>query len=136
MSMNSAHHLAALIEQRRDANGWSNQDIAQRARREGHQLSHQNISRICNNPVIGLKADLARALASGLDLPVEEVVRATLLSMGFQIGEGRTTPEEAVKSDPDLSSEARQMLLTQLKVLRKPARPALRRVARKGETDD
>jgi len=116
--MSSAHALAALIEQRKESNGWSNNDIGQRAARAGHQLSGKNVWRLTTQPVITLKAETMRALASGLDLPVMEVVQAALLSMGFKVTEGRATPEEAVAADPALSSEAKRMLLAQLEALR------------------
>lgn len=118
--MNSKHTLGALISSIQEANGWSDQEVADRAARLGHSLSKSNVGRVRNEPVVSIKAGLIQGLAAGLDIPVRQVVQAALQSMdlpGLRDFES-SSPEDAIRRDPTLSDRDRRLLLSQLEVLR------------------
>lgn len=134
-AVNSKHTLGALISSIQEANGWSDQEVADRAARLGHALSKSNVGRVRNEPVVSIKAGLIQGLAAGLDIPVRQVVQAALQSMdlpGLRDYES-SSPEDAIRRDPTLSDRDRRLLLSQLEVLRLDNSSPTRAVQRAGE---
>lgn len=68
-----------------------------------------------------LEADRLRRLALVLDVPLSEVVRAALVSMGLHIDHGLTL-EQAIKADPDLNQRDKRSLLALLANYRQQGR--------------
>lgn len=117
--MKHSHALAALIDEVRAANGWSDPDVVARAARKGHKLSKSNISRIRNNPVVTLNVETVSALADGLGVSKAMVANAALASMGIvTYNSADLMAEEAIKRDPTLGDRDKKMLLAVLAGLR------------------
>lgn len=115
------HQLATLIDQVRDANGWSDTDIVRRATSAGHKLSKSNLSRIRNTDVVSVTSTTIRALTAGLGVPEPEVARAALASMGIDLPDfSGLDLETVVKIDPTLAVRDKQILLDLLRTLRDP----------------
>lgn len=113
------HALAALIDDIRAANGWSDPDVVARAASKGHKLSKSNISRIRNTPVVTLNVETVSALADGLGVSKAMVAQAALASMGIvTYNSADLTTEEAIRRDPTLGEREKQMLLVVLGGLR------------------
>jgi len=116
--MKHTHPLAELIDETRRVNGWSDQDIADRANRLGYKLSKSNISRIRNSEIIALNIGFVKAIAAAMGLPPAMVARAALASAGIIIGVDEWTIEEAIKRDITLSLESKQTLLLMVQSMR------------------
>lgn len=115
------HQLAYLIDQVRDANGWSDTDIARRATAAGHRLGKSNLSRIRTTDVVSITASTIRSLAAGLGVPEAEVARAALASMGIDMPDlSGLDLETVVKVEPTLSVRDKQMLLDILRTMLSP----------------
>lgn len=113
------HALAALIDDVRGANGWSDPDVVARAASKGHKLSKSNISRIRNNPVVTLNIETVSALADGLGISRAMVANAALASMGIvTYNSADLTAEEAIRRDPTLGERDKRVLLGVLAGLR------------------
>lgn len=117
--MQPRHQLAALIQSVEDANGWSDPDVADRARQRGHTISKSNISRLRLEPVRTIKGDAIKALAAGLGISPLDIADAALASMGIH----RTRlsgddVETAIRRDPLLADTQRRMLLVMLQEMR------------------
>ncbi|MCZ1070780.1 hypothetical protein [Rhodococcus sp. A5(2022)] len=111
--MNAKHPLGALIDQAKQANGWSDVDVANRAKSRGHTLSKSNVARIRNEPVTTLVGKQLLALADGLGVPVQQVAAAGLESMGIPgYIASATDAEQAVRLDPTLPEHVRRTLVT------------------------
>jgi hypothetical protein len=114
-----SHALAALIDEVRSANGWSDPDVVARAASKGHKLSKSNISRIRNNPVVTLNIETVSALADGLGISKAMVAQAALASMGIvTYNSADLTTEEAIRRDPSLGEREKRTLLAVLGTLR------------------
>lgn len=114
MAVNRKHALATLIEEVKAEQGWSDRDLAQRARIAGYPMSHQRINQIyTDNPIKTIVPNNLRALAAALELPLPRIVQAAITAAGLPpIGPPADwSPETAVKLDPELSSQAKRMLL-------------------------
>lgn len=117
--MKQKHALAALIDDVRSANGWTDPDISARAESRGHKLSKSNISRIRNNPVVTLNLETVSALADGLGITKVMVANAALASMGIiSHNSADLRPEDAIRADRSLSERDKMMVLTILHGLR------------------
>lgn len=113
------HALAALIDDVRSANGWSDPDVVARAASKGHKLSKSNISRIRNNPVVTLNIETVSALADGLGVSKAMIAHAALASMGIvTYSSSELTAEEAIRRDPTLGERDKRALLAVLAGLR------------------
>lgn len=111
--MNAKHPLGALIEQAKQANGWSDIDVANRAKARGHVLSKSNVARIRNDEVTSLVGKQLHALAAGLGVPVQQLAAAGLESMGIPgYVASATDAEQAVRLDPALPDHVRRTLIT------------------------
>lgn len=114
------HPLGDLIAHVKEATGWSDEQIAARARSAGHQLTRQNVARMREHKLVSLKADTMAALAAGLRLPMRTVVRAALGDLGVEVEGVTRTPEEAVLEDVLLSDREKDAVLALLASLRGP----------------
>ncbi|WP_432678004.1 hypothetical protein ACRAJ3_25055 [Rhodococcus pyridinivorans] len=111
--MNAKHPLGALIEQAKKANGWSDTDVANRAKARGHELSKSNVARIRNDEVTTLVGKQLHALSAGLGIPVQQLAAAGLESMGIPgYIASATDAEQAVRLDPSLPDHVRRTLIT------------------------
>lgn len=126
--VSNEHALGALIDQAKKANGWSDQTVADRAASRGHNISKSNIARIRTEPVTTIVGKQLFALEAGLGIPVRQLARAALDSMGVP---GYTTAEadaeQAIAADPALPEHVRRTLLTIIRT---------ERVARKDSIHD
>lgn len=117
--MTTSNPLARLIDETREANGWSDYDIARRAKAAGHQMSKSTISDIRTKGVATIVPDKVRALARGLDLPVSEILRAMLETAGLPVGPASSSPEQAVRADPQMPAVVKSQLLAMIREVRK-----------------
>lgn len=114
-----SHALAALIDEVRSANGWSDPDVVARAQSKGHKLSKSNISRIRNNPVVTLNIETVSALADGLGISKAMIAQAALASMGIvTYSSSDLTAEDAIRRDPTLGERDKRAVLAVLAGLR------------------
>ncbi|MFI8590154.1 hypothetical protein [Dietzia maris] len=117
--MQPRHQLAALIQSVEDANGWSDPDVAERARQRGHKISKSNISRLRLEPVRSIKGDAIQALAAGLGISPLDIADAALASMGIhRTNASQTDVESAIRRDPILAESQRRMLLALLREMK------------------
>lgn len=117
--MQPRHQLAALIQSVEDANGWSDPEVAERARQRGHQISKSNISRLRLEPVRSIKGDAIKALAAGLGISPLDIADAALASMGIHRAHAADNDvETAIRRDPLLAGSQRRMLLALLREMR------------------
>lgn len=117
--MQPRHQLAALIQSVEDANGWSDPEVAERARQRGHQISKSNISRLRLEPVRSIKGDAIKALAAGLGISPLDIADAALASMGIhRANASQTDVETAIRRDPVLAESQRRMLLALLREMK------------------
>lgn len=113
--MTEPRDLAGLIDAVKLANGWSDEDIAARARAAGHAISKQNVSRTRTEPVLQVSSKFMRGLAAGLGVALVDVVRAALVSAGLPDAIGESVSAEwAIRHDPDVPAHLRRVLLTLL----------------------
>lgn len=114
--MTEPRDLAALIDAVKHVNGWSDEDIAARARAAGHDMSKQNMSRIrTERPLRQIGSKAMRALSAGLGVALVDVVRAALVSAELPDAIGESVSAEwAIRHDPDVSATMRRVLLTLL----------------------
>lgn len=114
--------LGKLIEAAARANGGrSMRAAADLATQRGAPISSSHISKNVHQ-VETVTPQLIRGIAKGYDIPEEEVARAALADLGFTVPDYSPTPEAAIRRDPNLSSEARAMLLASIGAAR--SRPA------------
>lgn len=107
------HALGALIDQAKNANGWSDQTIAARAAARGHTISKSNIARIRSEPVTTIVGKQLFALEAGLGIPARQLARAALDSMGVPgYSTTEADAEQAISADPTLPDHVRRTLLT------------------------
>lgn len=117
--MQPRHQLAALIQSVEDANGWSDPDVAERARHRGHTISKSNISRLRLEPVRSIKGDAVKALAAGLGISPLDIADAALASMGIHRSTAADNDvETAIRRDPLLADSQRRMLLALLREMK------------------
>jgi hypothetical protein len=109
--MSEPTKLGKLIEDASRANhGRSMQAAADLATSRGAEISKSLISENARR-VKTVTRTVIRGIAAGYDVPEEEVARAMLGDLGFSIADYSTGIEAAIRRDPDLSSEARAILL-------------------------
>lgn len=106
--------LGKLIEAASRANnGRSMRAAADLATERGAPISSSHISKNAHQ-VETVTPQLIRGIARGYDIPEAEVARAALADLGFTVPDYSPTPEAAIRRDPNLSSEARAMLLASI----------------------
>lgn len=119
MAMKPAPHpVAALIDSVMEVNEWSYRDLGERSSRFGGP-ARSTISSWRNDEITTVSGDQIRELAKILDVPVQRVIRAYLVSMGLPVDpEPVADVEAAINADGSLSSERRRTLLAVVKALR------------------
>lgn len=127
--MTEPRDLGALIDAVKHANGWSDEDIAARAKEAGYDTTKQNISRARHErPLRRISAEFMRALAAGLGVALVEVVRAALVSAELPDTVGESVSAEwAIRHDPEVPAQLRRVLLTLLTEAKLDAAAADRR---------
>lgn len=118
MTMKHRHALAELIDETRQVNGWSDQDIVDRAESAGYTMSKANISRVRNSDVVAVNIGFVNALASGMGIPRAMIARAALASAGIMVDGGDLTIEDAIHRDTTLSLENKQTLRLMVQAMR------------------
>lgn len=110
--------LSKLIESASRANrGRSMQAAADLATQRGCPISKSHISKNAKG-IESITPQLVRGIAAGYGVTEEDVVRAALADLGFAIMDYNPSPESAIRRDPNLSMEARAMLLAALQAAR------------------
>lgn len=103
--------LGKLIESASRANhGRSMHAAAELATRRGAPISKSHISKNARQ-VESLTPQLVRGIAAGYGLAVEDVIRAVLADLGFALSDYNPSVESQIRRDPQLSSEAKVILL-------------------------
>lgn len=119
--------LGKLIASAKRANhGRSLQAAADIATKAGHPISKSYISAAAKG-VESITPQLVRGIAAGYGVAQEDVIRAALVDLGFAMSDYNPTAEAAIRRDPDLSSEAKDMLLSALAVARGSVSRGVRR---------
>jgi hypothetical protein len=109
--MSEPTRLGKLIADASRANhGRSMQAAADLATSRGAEISKSLISENARS-VKTVTKTVIRGIAAGYEVPEEEVARAMLEDLGFSIADYSPGIEAAIRRDPDLSSEARAILL-------------------------
>lgn len=110
MTANSS--LGDLIDRVKGANHWSDQDICDNAGLRGHKLVKQTLSDIRHDRIAMISPRTIRAVADGLGISVNEVVRAALAQLGLAAYRPDDwSAEEAVRADAGLSQDTKRALL-------------------------
>jgi hypothetical protein len=109
--MTELTELGKLIDAASRANhGRSQQAAADLATKRGCPISKSLISDNARH-VATITPTVVRGIAAGYDLSEEDVARAMLADLGLAIADYNPGVEAAIRRDPDLSIEARAMLL-------------------------
>lgn len=121
--------LASLIDDTRDRNGWSDEDVARKARSLGHSLNKTEVSKYRKDGMSTLVPAKIKALADGLELPAWRVAAAALELHGIRIPLDGQTTEQAIRADKNIPATDREFLLVMLERAygQEPPRPARRR---------
>lgn len=113
--------LGKLIDAASRANhGRSMQAAADLATKRGVPISKSAISSAASQ-IKSVTPLLVRGIAAGYDLPEEDVARAACADLGFAIADYKLSPESAIRRDPDLSAQARAILLAAIEAARHPS---------------
>lgn len=115
--MNDMHSLGRLIADAQIRNGWSLRDLADRAEREGYDMSHTSFARLKSSPVASIKGENITMLSLVLKVPVAHVATAALESMGVHLGAAQPSLLDVVQESPDLSEYDQELLSTLLRVM-------------------
>lgn len=118
--MADTNPLGELIDIARRANGWSDEDVAVRARRRDEKLVKSTISEIRRNGLRTITPGLIRGLAAGLDLPAGQVLRAALRTLGLDEG-AETSLVDAIRADPYLPAFAKRQMIATVEMARAEA---------------
>lgn len=103
--------LGKLIESASRANhGRSMQAAADLATKLGEPISKSHISKNARQ-IESLTPQLVRGVAAGYGLAIEDVIRAVLADLGFSLSDYNPSVESQIRRDPDLSAEAKNILL-------------------------
>ena len=106
--------LGKLIEAASRANkGRSVREAARVATKLGAPISASHISKNARN-IESVTPQIVRGIAAGYGIPEEDVARAALADLGFTLTDYTVAPESAIRRDPDLSIEAKAILLAAL----------------------
>lgn len=137
--MRRSNPLGRLIDATREANnGWSDEYIARRARSAGHQMSKSTISDIRVKGLSTIVPHKLKALSAGLDLPLADVTRAALETVGLPVGAPGNSVEQAIQRDVSLPITTKRTLLTIVREARRSSEqpPELPAAASRGEKPD
>jgi hypothetical protein len=110
--------LGGLIEAASRANhGRSMQQAADLATSRGAPISKSSISESARG-IDTITPKVIRGIAAGYDIPEEDVARAMLVDLGIVINDYSPDAESAIRRDPDLSTDARAILLAAISAAR------------------
>jgi hypothetical protein len=113
--------LGGLIEAASRANhGRSMQQAADLATSRGAPISKSSISESARG-IDTITPKVIRGIAAGYDIPEEDVARAMLVDLGIVINDYSPDAESAIRRDPDLSTDARAILLAAISAARTSA---------------
>lgn len=116
--------LRKLIDSAARANhGRSMQNAADLATRLGAPISKSHISK-STRQVESVTPQLVRGIAAGYGLSEEDVIRAMVADLGFSVSDHNPSAESQIRRDPDLSAEAKAILLAAVAAARKHASPS------------
>ncbi|WP_157185977.1 hypothetical protein [Mycobacterium canetti] len=116
--MSEQTELGKLIEAASRANHKrSMQEAADLATSRGAPISKSLISESARR-VETITPKVIRGIAAGYDIPEEDVARAMLADLGIAIVDYNPGVESAIRRDPDLSAEARGILLAAITAAR------------------
>jgi hypothetical protein len=114
--------LGVYVDSIRQANDWSDDQVAERATSRGYKISGSTVQAMCTqHPPASVGRGAVIALAKGLGVPEDRVAAAAMESMGFRLPSADLTAAEAVQRDPSLDEPTRRALLA---VLRSSAQTA------------
>lgn len=111
------HALAVLIENTKIDQGWSDEDLAVRARRAGQPISKQHIANLrTEDPMKTIVPSTLRAIAGALGVPLGRVVEAAIDAAGLDPVTAPTdwSVQYAIRTDPELTEQGKRMLLAVL----------------------
>lgn len=116
--MNTSATLGALIQERRNSNGWSYRDLESRSP-AGTGLNKSRWGELARDEVKTFSGDQLRGIAVALGLPQHAVGRAALASMGLtaDVSSARTL-EDAVRTEYHLTDHDRRILLAVVRAMR------------------
>lgn len=109
--MDAVHPLGELISQRMKDEGWSLDDVVERAVARGEKLGRSNLHRMQYEPPESLTRSTVLGLAAGLGVTPLSVANKALESMGINPRPTETTDTLAtVQIDPTLTEANRAQL--------------------------
>lgn len=104
--------LGDLIGRVKRANRWSDQDICDNAAQHGHKLVKQTLSDMRLGRMSMISPRAVRAVADGLGISVNEVVRVALAQLGLTAYRPDDwAAEEAVRADAGLNTDTKEIIL-------------------------
>ena len=116
--MNTSTTLGALIQERRNSNGWSYRDLETRSP-AGTGLNKSRWGELARDEVKTFSGDQLRGIAQALSLPEHVIGRAALTSMGLPSSSASArTLEDAVRTDYNLTDHDRRIILAVLREMR------------------
>ena len=111
--------LNKLIETMKEANGWSDEDVAARSRQHGYDTSKSNIARLRTERVVeSVSRRQVESLSAALRVAPENVLNAFLSSMGYAPRpKSSVNVETALAADLRLTAGDRDALLVLYKFM-------------------
>ena len=110
--------LGTILNQVRNLNGWSCQNVADRATVRGYKLSKSNVSRLATeSPLLSISATAIRGLSVALGVSEHRIAMAALSSMGIATNYEPPTAREAIIAAHDIPDAVKSMLLAMLNSL-------------------
>lgn len=105
--------LIELIDEGKRRNGWSDEQVAQRARDKGHTgLSKSNISRIRTDPYITIVPAVLKAVSDAMHIPLEALTQAALATAGLPGSMPNTwDADAAIQMDPTIDVATKEAVL-------------------------
>lgn len=103
--------LAALIDDTRDVNGWSDPQVVRQAAGATTRLTTKDISNWRQHGMTQIVPGKIVALARGLQIPAYRVALAVLADAGIDVPVDVRTPEAAIRHDHTLSPRTRDTLI-------------------------
>lgn len=120
VNMDTKSPLGELIESARKLADLSQQDVADKATNNGYEMSKQNVSRLVNdNPLISIKANSIKGVATALGLSEARVASAALESMGVNLGLAETHLRQSILDATEIDERTKRSLLAILDIDRK-----------------
>lgn len=103
--------LAALIDDTKTRNDWTDPMIAERGSRDGYRLTKSDVSNYRRFGMRVIVPNKIKALAQGLGMPSYQVALAILADNGIVVPLEQTRPEVAIERDVTLTAASKRALL-------------------------